>query len=431
MAQIGNITFQTSSYGEVKLPVYSLGDSGSEVGEFLRVQTPSGEGFVPVVSNSGDATYSFLRVQSSSNGVMYAHDETSLNKIWMYDFEDGTTQGFEVTSNDFTGSLSAVLNGAITGVYSLTCTTTGDSSNDSVDLKRTLDSPVKPASISWQVKIEDEPGSERLRMYLSDGSSTSRIVNVTLVMVDNTIDITYGGTFREQVGNWSTGDVIRTELTNIDWSANTMDLEIFKNGSSYVTKNGISMDDSPSNFQRWRFLHFEGDTGNTVKYRLDELKYRPFANPSFENDHYTHPDSGFTVAGGWRYYDSHNTSAQAGEFSVYDSWSSNGSWSIRNGWRTNNGGGEENRIEQDVELTGVGTVKVDRRGFGNATRSELRIRVDGSLHANLGTFPSDGTSDTVSFDLSSYSGVHTVAFVWYQVSGDNLGTSAIDNIRMV
>jgi len=66
MAQIGTIKVETAG-GPVELPVYELGDSGSNRVEAFRVQTASGPGFVPLTEVSA-ADRPYLRVQTA-NGV--------------------------------------------------------------------------------------------------------------------------------------------------------------------------------------------------------------------------------------------------------------------------------------------------------------------------------------------------------------------------
>jgi len=66
MAQIGTVKVETAG-GPVELPVYELGDSGSNRVEAFRVQTASGPGFVPLTDVSA-ADRPYLRVQTG-NGV--------------------------------------------------------------------------------------------------------------------------------------------------------------------------------------------------------------------------------------------------------------------------------------------------------------------------------------------------------------------------
>lgn len=77
MAQIGTIRLQTQNNGTVDVPVFDVGDSGSSVYEFVRVQTAGGTGFIPVV-DPADASFPYLRVQSQNQGVVAVHNEASL-----------------------------------------------------------------------------------------------------------------------------------------------------------------------------------------------------------------------------------------------------------------------------------------------------------------------------------------------------------------
>jgi len=73
MAQIGTIQLQSQNNGVVDVPVFETGDSSSEVYEFVRVETASGVGFIPV-TDTGNATYPYLRIQSQNNGVVAVTD---------------------------------------------------------------------------------------------------------------------------------------------------------------------------------------------------------------------------------------------------------------------------------------------------------------------------------------------------------------------
>jgi hypothetical protein len=76
MAQIGTIRVDTQNNGTVSVPVFDTGDSGSSIYEFVRVQTGSGTGFIPVEDTS-NATYPYLRVQSQSHGTVAMTDRNS------------------------------------------------------------------------------------------------------------------------------------------------------------------------------------------------------------------------------------------------------------------------------------------------------------------------------------------------------------------
>lgn len=73
MAQIGTIKVETQNNGTVDVPVFETGDSSSEIYEFVRVETASGTGFIPV-TDTGNAAYPYLRVQSQNNGIVAITD---------------------------------------------------------------------------------------------------------------------------------------------------------------------------------------------------------------------------------------------------------------------------------------------------------------------------------------------------------------------
>lgn len=91
MAQIGTIKLQTQNNGTVSVPVFNTGDSGSDVYEFVRVQTASGTGFIPVV-DPASASYPYLRVQSQNQGVVAVHNEATLVDPDLYEQWDISQQ---------------------------------------------------------------------------------------------------------------------------------------------------------------------------------------------------------------------------------------------------------------------------------------------------------------------------------------------------
>lgn len=121
MAQIGTIRVDTQNNGTVSVPVFNTGDSGSSVYEFVRVETASGTGFIPV-TNTTDATYPYLRVHSQNNGTVavtdYASTSTSISApssgVARYTFDDADTSGS--TAVDVWNGNDATINGATTGV---------------------------------------------------------------------------------------------------------------------------------------------------------------------------------------------------------------------------------------------------------------------------------------------------------------------------
>lgn len=76
MAQIGTIKIQTD-VGIVEIPVFNEGDSGSNVYEFLKIQTENGTGFVPLVEPK-DADYNYIRINTENNGVLAINKSKSI-----------------------------------------------------------------------------------------------------------------------------------------------------------------------------------------------------------------------------------------------------------------------------------------------------------------------------------------------------------------
>jgi hypothetical protein len=97
MAQIGTIKIQTQN-GERTVPVFDLGDSGSNIYEYLRVRTPSGTGFIPLASLN-DAAFSEIRTETQS-GILAIHDSSSTISSKTDSFEhSGASDGSSITSN--------------------------------------------------------------------------------------------------------------------------------------------------------------------------------------------------------------------------------------------------------------------------------------------------------------------------------------------
>ena len=106
MTQIGTVKLQTQNSGVVDVPVFETGDSASGVFEFVRVETASGTGFIPV-TDPADATYPYLRVQSQNNGIVAvtdtAGDDIPDSVVARYDASEEESTGAITTINDLRG----------------------------------------------------------------------------------------------------------------------------------------------------------------------------------------------------------------------------------------------------------------------------------------------------------------------------------------
>jgi len=101
MAQIGTIKLETQNSGVVDVPVFETGDSASGVYEFVRVETASGTGFIPV-TDPADATYPYLRVQSQNNGIVAVTDTAGS------DIPDSAIAQYDATNEPSTGGVSSI-----------------------------------------------------------------------------------------------------------------------------------------------------------------------------------------------------------------------------------------------------------------------------------------------------------------------------------
>lgn len=119
MAQIGSVKVETPS-GPIELPVYAIGDSGSNRIESLRVQTASGPGFIPLTDVSA-ADRPYIRVQTgagvkavdtSASGipdseVSRPQDDSSLTR--------SDTLGLQIESDDDWPEIAAELSANVSG----------------------------------------------------------------------------------------------------------------------------------------------------------------------------------------------------------------------------------------------------------------------------------------------------------------------------
>jgi hypothetical protein len=93
MVKEGEIKLRTGNEN-ITLPIFSEGDSGSQVSEVLRVETESGTGFLPL-TDTGSASFPFLRVKTG-DGVKAVHNSATLR------FEDFFDDGSLDTGKWFT-----------------------------------------------------------------------------------------------------------------------------------------------------------------------------------------------------------------------------------------------------------------------------------------------------------------------------------------
>jgi hypothetical protein len=114
MGQIGTIKLETLNSGTVSVPVFSVGDSGNNVYEMIRIQTENGEGFIPVI-NPSQAQYPYLRVQTQNQGMVAVHNSASTT-TFVDNFEDGDIDEY---NGGYPGYFSTVTTPVHEGSYAL------------------------------------------------------------------------------------------------------------------------------------------------------------------------------------------------------------------------------------------------------------------------------------------------------------------------
>jgi len=119
MAQIGTVRLETQNSGVVDVPVFEPGDSASGIYEYVRVETASGPGFIPVTAPA-DATYPYLRVQSANDGIVAVTDTAGSDipdsAILQIDPSQESLSDQETTTtiSDFSGSGNDLSGGSVT-----------------------------------------------------------------------------------------------------------------------------------------------------------------------------------------------------------------------------------------------------------------------------------------------------------------------------
>jgi hypothetical protein len=175
MAQIGTVRLETQNSGVVDVPVFEPGDSASGIYEYVRVETASGPGFIPVTAPA-DATYPYLRVQSANDGIVAVTDTAgsdipdSGDLHAHYDWSDSSTTTSTVpdlTGNgyDLTGtfsSLNVTINGVQAGEF--------DGNDDSVD----VDFTALPQPNTIFIVLQYDSTSIGSTSYIYDSNNTAR-----------------------------------------------------------------------------------------------------------------------------------------------------------------------------------------------------------------------------------------------------------------
>ncbi len=84
-----------------------------------------------------------------------------------------------------------------------------------------------------------------------------------------------------------------------------------------------------------------------------------------------------------------------------------------------------------VDLTGICEIAIDQIGpsGGNSHRSDHHIYIDGTQIKDCG-YVNPGNTQTCYIDVQPYTGMHSFKIRWDQRTGDNLGNSVLDHLRV-
>jgi hypothetical protein len=270
MAQIGTIKIQTQN-GERTVPVFDLGDSGSNIYEYLRVRTPSGTGFIPLASLN-DAAFSEIRTETQS-GTLALHNETSLGAS-VEDFEDQSIHLNAISDatnwSGNTGTFSTSSSGAINGSYSLYQQLGGGTSERTI----TCSVPYRIGTLEWKHKWNTistgslGDGHELRVMDSSDYSNGTEFARHN-INIDDTPEGDDQVTQPRINGNrlYHSQNTVYTYRIEFDWDNGTFDF--YTNGS--ISYSNLSFNDTT--FSGSCYIHLSGDAdGNDWERWIDDVK---------------------------------------------------------------------------------------------------------------------------------------------------------------
>lgn len=156
-------------------------------------------------------------------------------------------------------------------------------------------------------------------------------------------------------------------------------------------------------------------------------KVFPVLNPGFEE---IYDDGICNRASYWDFRDSSTGYTSDGwlQIATYPITQGNHSWGIK--W-TGNSFNNRAYISQNFEMSHSMKISFDILGpsGGNPHRSDHKIYIDDKLIKNCG-YVTNGQKKTCNALLLDYVDLHNLKLTWEQRTGDNLGNSKIDNIRV-
>ncbi len=156
----------------------------------------------------------------------------------------------------------------------------------------------------------------------------------------------------------------------------------------------------------------------------------PFTNPSFETTSSVAKSCGSNCQfpDNWQFDDCNSEGKLCRQ-----TQSTDGSYGVGVDWTANTGCCTvyADLWQSNVDLSGICEIAIDQIGpsGGNPQRSDHYLFVDGTQVKDCG-YVNNGDTNTCYLDVSGYTGTHTFKVQWNQRTGDNLGNSSIDHVRV-
>ena len=160
------------------------------------------------------------------------------------------------------------------------------------------------------------------------------------------------------------------------------------------------------------------------------LGQNPFINPSFETTSSVAKNcqGNCPFPDNWQFDDCNSEGALCRK-----TQSTDGSYGVGVSWTGNTGCCTvyADIWQNNVDLSGICEIAVDRigPGGGNPERSDHYLYIDGTQVKDCG-YMTNSDTNTCYLDVSAYTGNHTFRIQWNQRSGDNLGNSVVDHVRV-
>jgi len=282
MAQIGTVKVETAG-GPVELPVYELGDSGSNRVEAFRVQTASGPGFVPLTEVSA-ADRPYLRVQTA-NGVK-AFDTSASgipdSALYRYPIFERSSSTIEESINNEDATANGTTN--VSGNWIEGYAESGDGSSGYIESPAALATWLETTQNQWvAMTINPDPSAsvqnDTIFGFADTGVDPTEEWNIT--------DIDGDGRLRWRIAG-SDGSIADIQTDNVVIDGNPHRLLVQRSGPSAsdmeISVDGGEVDtsvlssgtfngayDSTNSLPYWLASHLNGSPGRHLQSIIDNL----------------------------------------------------------------------------------------------------------------------------------------------------------------